>query len=161
MVATPRTAARHAGRWKRPSWELPPLRQRERPAAQPSTPTAMSVARLAALIPPKIASPAVSAGGSASRMATVVDFYSKLPKGALEKKSAGFSPIAQYKARYFSGDNASGAPFIHAIGVLFLVGYTIDYNMHLKHHKNNVHVRFEPLSVHINSAPLTPPSFRQ
>ncbi|KAK4704969.1 denticleless, partial [Phenoliferia sp. Uapishka_3] len=85
----------------------------------------VSVARLAALIPPKIASPAVAAGGSASRMATVVDFYSKLPKGAIEKKSAGFSPIAQYKARYFSGDNASGAPFIHAIGVLFLVGYTI------------------------------------
>lgn len=49
----------------------------------------------------------------------------QLPKGPLEKKSAGFSPIAQYKARYFSGDNASGAPFIHAIGVLFLVGYTI------------------------------------
>jgi hypothetical protein len=39
------------------------------------------------------------------------------------------NPIARYKAAYFEGENASGAPFVHAIGVLFLVGYTIDYNV--------------------------------
>ncbi|ORY76887.1 mitochondrial F1-F0 ATP synthase subunit F of fungi-domain-containing protein, partial [Leucosporidium creatinivorum] len=92
--------------------------------------------RLAALIPPKIASPsAIGAPQSAARMTRVVDFYSKLPKGAAAKKSAGANPFARYKQRYFEGENASGAPFIHAIVGLFFIGYTIDYNMHLKHHK--------------------------
>lgn len=68
--------------------------------------------------------------------------HAQLPKGPITKSSPGLNPVARYKARYFEGDNASGAPFIHAIGILFLVGYTIDYNMHLKHHKNNV--RFLP-----------------
>lgn len=36
------------------------------------------------------------------------------------------SPLARYKARYFDGENASGAPFLHVIGGLFLIGYTID-----------------------------------
>ncbi|GAA5881016.1 hypothetical protein JCM16303_004637 [Sporobolomyces ruberrimus] len=93
-------------------------------------------ARLAALIPPKIASPsAIGAPQSAARMLRVVDFYSKLPKGAAPKKNAGLNPFSRYKAKYFEGPNASAAPFLHAIGILFLVGYTIDYNMHLKHHK--------------------------
>ncbi|KAM0751112.1 hypothetical protein T439DRAFT_225873 [Meredithblackwellia eburnea MCA 4105] len=96
-------------------------------------------ARLAALVPPKIASAGPAVGAQASRMATVVDFYSKLPKGPAPTKSVGVNPVSLYKARYFSGDNASGKPFIHAIVGLFLVGYTIDYNMHLKHHKNGHH----------------------
>lgn len=50
----------------------------------------------------------------------------QLPKGAAAKKPVGLSPFSRYKARYFDGENASGAPFLHAIGVLFLVGYTID-----------------------------------
>ncbi|GAA5874487.1 hypothetical protein JCM5296_001551 [Sporobolomyces johnsonii] len=94
------------------------------------------MSRLAALVPPKIASPsAIGAPQSAARMTRVVDFYSKLPKGAAPKKSVGLNPLARYKARYFDGENASAAPFLHIIGGLFLVGYTIDYNMHLKHHK--------------------------
>ncbi|KAM0790223.1 hypothetical protein ACM66B_005536 [Microbotryomycetes sp. NB124-2] len=94
------------------------------------------VSRFASLIPPKIASPsAIGAPQSAARMTRVVDFYSKLPKGAAPRKSAGANPFARYRQRYFEGDNASGAPFLHAIGVMFLIGYTIDYNMHLKHHK--------------------------
>ncbi|KAK4049852.1 hypothetical protein OIV83_003908 [Microbotryomycetes sp. JL201] len=100
-----------------------------------------NVSRFASLIPPKIASPsAIGAPQSAARMTRVVDFYSKLPKGAAPRKAAGANPIARYRQRYFEGDNASGAPFLHAIGVMFLIGYTIDYNMHLKHHKNNHHV---------------------
>ncbi|BGP56873.1 hypothetical protein JCM8202v2_004506 [Rhodotorula sphaerocarpa] len=100
----------------------------------------MVAGRLAALVPPKIASPsAIGAPASAARMAKVVEFYSALPKGAAPKKNVGMSPLARYKARYFDGENASGAPFLHVIGGLFLVGYTIDYNMHLKHHKNNHH----------------------
>lgn len=93
----------------------------------------------------------------------VGDSVSQLPKGPAPKKSAGANPFARYKQRYFEGDNASGAPFIHTIVGLFLVGYTIDCkpqaggggfierrtglltrswivvilsdNMHLKHHK--------------------------
>ncbi|GAA5839775.1 hypothetical protein JCM5353_003759 [Sporobolomyces roseus] len=92
--------------------------------------------RLAALVPPKIASPsAIGAPQSAARMTRVVDFYSKLPKGSAPAKKAGLNPLSRYKARYFDGPNASAAPFLHAIVGLFLVGYTIDYNMHLKHHK--------------------------
>ncbi|KAK4050191.1 hypothetical protein OIO90_005173 [Microbotryomycetes sp. JL221] len=86
-----------------------------------------SLSRFASLIPPKIASPsAIGAPQSAARMTRVVDFYSKLPKGAAPKKSAGANPFARYRQRYFEGDNASGAPFLHAIGVMFLIGYTID-----------------------------------
>ncbi|BGP41842.1 ATP synthase f chain, mitochondrial precursor [Rhodotorula kratochvilovae] len=93
-------------------------------------------ARLAALIPPKIASAsAIGAPQTAARNAKIVSFYSALPKGAATKKPVGLSPFARYKARYFDGENASAAPFLHAIVGLFLVGYTIDYNMHLKHHK--------------------------
>ncbi|KAL7341433.1 mitochondrial F1-F0 ATP synthase subunit F of fungi-domain-containing protein [Rhodotorula toruloides] len=100
------------------------------------------MSRLAALIPPKLASPsAIGAPSSAARMAKVVEFYSALPKGPAPKKRVGASPLARYKARYFDGPNASAAPFLHVIGGLFLLGYTIDYNMHLKHHKNNHHVR--------------------
>jgi hypothetical protein len=50
----------------------------------------------------------------------------QLPKGPAPKKNVGLSPLARYKARYFDGENASGAPFLHVIGGLFLIGYTID-----------------------------------
>lgn len=39
---------------------------------------------------------------------------------------------ARLGANHSQLGRSQGAPFIHAIGVLFLVGYTIDYNMHLK-----------------------------
>ncbi|SGY25458.1 BQ5605_C018g08619 [Microbotryum silenes-dioicae] len=124
------------------------------------------MSRLAHLVPPKIASPsAIGAPQSAARMTRVVDFYSKvgsacirwrgaegafrfcpvvvdarrwLPKGSAPKRSSS-GPISWYRKKYFEGENASGAPFIHAIGALFIVGYSIAYNMHLKHHKNNHH----------------------
>jgi len=88
---------------------------------------------LGTLIPPKIASPSTVSGGSASSMAAVVDFYSKLPKGPAPTASTGI------KARYFDGKNASGAPLVAVIVSLLGLGYTIDYNMHLKHRKNNHH----------------------
>merc|ERR1712072_1422352 len=97
-----------------------------------------SVMALRNLIPPKIASAsAMGAAPTAKRMTTVVDFYSKLPKGAAPKQGS-FNPISAYRQKYFEGD-ASGAPIVHLIGALFLLGYTIDYQRHLKHHKNNVH----------------------
>ena len=58
----------------------------------------------------------------------------KLPKGPAPKAtSKGFNPINRYKAAYF--DKGSGAPILHAIFAIFAIGYTIDYQMHLKHHK--------------------------
>ena len=55
-------------------------------------------------------------------MTTVVDFYSKLPKGpAIASASSGI------KARYFNAKNASGAPVLATIFGIFLLGYTIDY----------------------------------
>lgn len=55
-------------------------------------------------------------------MGTVVDFYSKLPKGpAITSASSGI------KARYFNGKNASGAPVLATVFGIFLLGYTIDY----------------------------------
>ncbi|CAE6438601.1 ATP synthase subunit f, mitochondrial OS=Saccharomyces cerevisiae (strain ATCC 204508 / S288c) GN=ATP17 PE=1 SV=1 [Rhizoctonia solani AG-1 IB] len=88
---------------------------------------------LGSIIPPKIATPKIVSGGSGASMSSVVDFYSKLPKGPAPSTGNGI------KARYFDGKNASGKPFVAAIVGMFLLGYTIDYNMHLKHHKNNHH----------------------
>ncbi|GFZ43263.1 hypothetical protein JCM24511_00982 [Saitozyma sp. JCM 24511] len=91
---------------------------------------------LSGLIPPKIATPsAVSSGSTSTRTQAVIDFYSKLPKGP---KPASERP-GGLRGRYFEGKNASGAPFLATIFILFGIGYTIDYNMHLKHHKNGHH----------------------
>merc|ERR1712230_190329 len=110
-------------------------------AHPPTAPVSkMSAARMASLVPPKIASAsAIGQAKSAARMQQVVSFYKQLPKGAAPKSSPGLNPWARYRARYFEGDNASGAPIVHIMAGIFLIGYTIDYQMHLKHHKNNHH----------------------
>ncbi|KAK9475876.1 mitochondrial F1-F0 ATP synthase subunit F of fungi-domain-containing protein [Lipomyces japonicus] len=92
---------------------------------------------LSTLIPPKIASAQnLGAAPGAKRLANVVDFYKALPRGsAPEVKPSGL--FARYRARYFDGKNASGAPLVHLIGALFLIGYTLDYQFHLKHHKGS------------------------
>ncbi|KAF4621855.1 hypothetical protein D9613_012099 [Agrocybe pediades] len=89
--------------------------------------------QLGGLVPPKIATPKLVSGGSGAGLGPLVNFYSKLPKGNSTARVGGI------KGRYFSGDNASGKPIVALITSLFLIGYTIDYNMHLKHHKNNAH----------------------
>ncbi|KDN48509.1 hypothetical protein K437DRAFT_255483 [Tilletiaria anomala UBC 951] len=87
-------------------------------------------------IPPKVATPqsVKGPGGSSARMDAVVNFYKSLPKGQASVRRGG-----GIKARYFDGKNASGAPIVATMFGLFLLGYTIDYNMHLKHHKNAHH----------------------
>ncbi|KAJ9296434.1 hypothetical protein DTO271G3_5132 [Paecilomyces variotii] len=94
---------------------------------------------LSTLIPPKIASPnAIGAAQDAARMERVVSFYAKLPRGAApEIKPQGL--IGRYQARYFSGKNASGMPLVHAIGGILIMGYSIEYYFHLRHHKNHPH----------------------
>ncbi|KAJ7495325.1 mitochondrial F1-F0 ATP synthase subunit F of fungi-domain-containing protein [Mycena latifolia] len=88
------------------------------------------------LVPPKIATPKLVSGGPDARgpLAPLVSFYSALPKGP-----APAPAIRGLKARFFSGKNASAAPVLGLIGGLFLIGYTIDYQLHLKHHKNHAH----------------------
>ncbi|EEQ30732.1 ATP synthase f chain [Microsporum canis CBS 113480] len=93
---------------------------------------------ISTLIPPKIASPsAIGAAKDAARMERVSDFYARLPRGpAPEVKPTGI--FARYQAAYF-GKNASSAPLVHLIVGLTLLGYSIQYVTHLRHHKNNPH----------------------
>ncbi|KIM36563.1 hypothetical protein M413DRAFT_289032 [Hebeloma cylindrosporum] len=89
--------------------------------------------QLGNLIPPKVATPKLVSGGSGAGLAPLVNFYSKLPKGEITPRVGGI------KGRYFSGANASGKPLVALIVGNFVISYTLDYNMHLKHHKNNIH----------------------
>ncbi|CAD6572133.1 MAG: ATP synthase f chain, mitochondrial precursor [Cyphobasidiales sp. Tagirdzhanova-0007] len=95
---------------------------------------------LRSLVPPKIASAsAISGAPGAKRMESVLEFYSKLPKGPAPKAaSKGLNPFTRYKAAYFEKGKESGAPLLHAIFAIFAIGYTIDYQMHLKHHKVSI-----------------------
>ncbi|EEH22561.2 hypothetical protein PABG_04772 [Paracoccidioides brasiliensis Pb03] len=79
----------------------------------------------------------IGAAQDAARMERIVGFYEKLPRGpAPEIKPTGL--LGRYQARYF-GKNPSAMPIIHVIGGLILLGYSMDYYFHLRHHKNNVH----------------------
>ncbi|KAJ7775951.1 mitochondrial F1-F0 ATP synthase subunit F of fungi-domain-containing protein [Mycena maculata] len=89
---------------------------------------------LGGLVPPKIATPKLVSGDNTGPLGPLVQFYSKLPKGP-----ALTPAILGLKTRYFSGKNASAAPVLALIGGLFLIGYTMDYQLHLKHHKNHAH----------------------
>lgn len=52
--------------------------------------------------------------------------FVQLPKGpASSPNTKSLNPLARYKARYFDGKNASGAPIVHAIVGIFLIGYTV------------------------------------
>ncbi|KAI8321790.1 hypothetical protein GQ54DRAFT_261195 [Martensiomyces pterosporus] len=82
---------------------------------------------------------ATGTAASAKDVGKVVSFYRGLPKGNAEAKAVRGGPLSRYYARYFSGENASGAPIIHVIGVLLVGGYSIHYFMHLKHHKSAEH----------------------
>lgn len=53
-------------------------------------------------------------------MNSVIEFYSKLPKGNAAPKSSGI------KGKYFDGSNSSRTPLLATIGGLFLFGYTLD-----------------------------------
>ncbi|THH21563.1 hypothetical protein EW146_g37 [Bondarzewia mesenterica] len=90
--------------------------------------------QLGGLVPPKIASPSILSAGQGADLAPLVNFYSKLPKGP-----AAAPAVRGIKARYFDGKNASAAPVVLTMVAIFGLGYTIDYQMHLKHHKNHAH----------------------
>ncbi|KAL1941897.1 hypothetical protein VTO73DRAFT_6897 [Trametes versicolor] len=90
--------------------------------------------QLGGLVPPKVATPSLLSSGSGAGLGPLVNFYSKLPKGAAQTTASG-----GIKARFFNGKNASAAPLLFTIFGIFGIGYTIDYQMHLKHHKNHAH----------------------
>lgn len=70
-------------------------------------------------------------------MKRVVNFYSKLPRGAApEQKATGI--LGRYQAKHF-GKNPTAKPIIHAIAFILAVGYAQNYYFHLRHHKNNPH----------------------
>ncbi|KAG0234411.1 ATP synthase f chain, mitochondrial precursor [Actinomortierella wolfii] len=94
---------------------------------------AYSTARTA--LPPVIGSAkSIGSPKDSARMAKVVDFYKGLPNGAgPAAKSTG------YKARHFDGKNSSMTPVFQTIAGVFVLSYTIDYQFHLKHHKNVAH----------------------
>jgi len=89
---------------------------------------------LSGLVPPKIASPSILSAGKGADLSPLVGFYSKLPKGPAPEPA-----VRGIKARYFNGKNASASPIVFTVLALFGLGYTIDYQMHLKHHKNHAH----------------------
>ncbi|KAI4595589.1 ATP synthase f chain, mitochondrial precursor [Pestalotiopsis sp. 9143b] len=81
---------------------------------------------------------AIGAAPDAVRMKRVVNFYEKLPRGSAPKvEPKGL--FGRYQAKHFGGDNASGKPIVHAIGLILVIGYPITYYFHLRHHKNNAH----------------------
>ncbi|KZT12247.1 uncharacterized protein LAESUDRAFT_754736 [Laetiporus sulphureus 93-53] len=89
---------------------------------------------LSNLVPPKVATPSILSSGSGAGLGPLVNFYSKLPKGP-----APVSAFGGVKQRYFNGKNASAAPILWIILGGMAFGYTIDYQMHLKHQKKHAH----------------------
>ncbi|EMD39466.1 hypothetical protein CERSUDRAFT_80845, partial [Gelatoporia subvermispora B] len=89
---------------------------------------------LGGLVPPKVASPSLLSSGQGAGLAPLVNFYSRLPKGPAPQPA-----VRGIKERFFNGKNASGVPLLATILGIFAIGYTIDYQMHLKHHKNHPH----------------------
>ncbi|KAG0352497.1 mitochondrial F1-F0 ATP synthase subunit F of fungi-domain-containing protein [Gamsiella multidivaricata] len=86
-------------------------------------------------IPPTIGSTkAIGSPKDAARMAKVVRFYKGLPNG-----SAPTTRSTGYKARHFDGKNSDMTPVFQTMAVIFAISYTIDYQFHLKHHKNVAH----------------------
>jgi len=90
--------------------------------------------QLGTLIPPKIATPRSISGGGGAALTPLVEFYSKLPKGSAPTSASG-----GIKARFFEGPKAGPGPLVFTMLALFGFGYTLDYHMHLKHHKNHAH----------------------
>ncbi|CCE86478.1 Piso0_004970 [Millerozyma farinosa CBS 7064] len=94
--------------------------------------------QLSTLIPPKIASAkSIGSNPNAKRMTDVVSFYKKLPTGQAPAPKKPTSPLGKYRAAYFEGENASGKPLLHLALAVVVLGYTWEYQSHLKHHKEH------------------------
>jgi F-type H+-transporting ATPase subunit f len=68
----------------------------------------------------------------------MVEFYTRIPKGPAPLQKPPMNPFERYRRAYWD-ENASATPLVHAILALGLLGYAIDYNFHLKDHKNKEH----------------------
>ncbi|RIB15329.1 hypothetical protein C2G38_1971837 [Gigaspora rosea] len=89
------------------------------------------------LIPPKLSVSGITGGAAA--FAQLCDLYSKLPKGPLVESIPPTMPrlFGRYWYRYIR--TSSPAPLLHIILGVGLMSYAIDYELHLKHHKNRPH----------------------
>lgn len=67
-------------------------------------------------------------------MGELVSFYKKLPTGPAPAAKKPINPFLRYKAAYFDGNNASGKPLVHFAAFILILGYTWEYQTHLKHH---------------------------
>ncbi|CAG8514875.1 9165_t:CDS:2 [Ambispora gerdemannii] len=68
----------------------------------------------------------------AARINRLVNFYQKVPKGPRpipEPKSLA----DRYRAKYIHTNSAM--PLVHIITAILGIGYFLDYQFHLKHHK--------------------------
>ncbi|CCE65085.1 hypothetical protein TPHA_0J02650 [Tetrapisispora phaffii CBS 4417] len=94
---------------------------------------------LSTLIPPKVVSPQnLGSAPNAQRINKVVDFYKRLPQGS-QPAAAPNGLVARYKAKYFDGDNAGLKPVVHLVAGILVLGYSMEYYFHLRHHKNGEH----------------------
>ncbi|ODQ63369.1 putative ATP synthase f chain mitochondrial precursor, partial [Nadsonia fulvescens var. elongata DSM 6958] len=92
--------------------------------------------QLSTLIPPKVASPAnLSASPNAQRINKVLDFYKGLPKKSDPAPAPYFgnTPAQRYYDKY--REAGSGKTLLHIIAGGLALYYTIDYKVHLRHHK--------------------------
>ena len=64
----------------------------------------------------------IQTGGSGAGLQPLVEFYSKLPKGAAPAPGFGF------KAKFMNGKNGSAVPLFGTLFGIFLLGYTLDYH---------------------------------
>ncbi|KAG8894967.1 ATP synthase f chain, mitochondrial precursor, partial [Tulasnella sp. 417] len=64
-----------------------------------------------------------STGGTSASTSSIVEFYSRLPKGP-----APASASSGIRGKFFDGKNASGKPLVAFIGGMMVFGYTIDYH---------------------------------
>ncbi|CCF58528.1 hypothetical protein KAFR_0E03770 [Kazachstania africana CBS 2517] len=96
---------------------------------------------ISTLIPPKIVSAKqIGSQPNAKRVSNMVSFYKLLPRGpakTTDTKNTGV--INWYKAKYFNDDQASGKPLLHLCGALILLGYSMEYYLHLRHQKHEEH----------------------
>ncbi|CAG8580870.1 23197_t:CDS:2 [Cetraspora pellucida] len=81
------------------------------------------------LIPPKLSVSGIT--GSSAAFAQLGDLYKKLPKGPLVESIPPTMPrlLGRYWHRYIR--TSSPVPILHLIVGLGLLGYALDYELHL------------------------------
>lgn len=72
-------------------------------------------------------------------MEEVVNFYKALPKGNVAVKKGPFT------------NPGNGKPIVWTMGALFLIGYTIDYQMHLSEYPSSRNINDKQKLIALSS----------